>query len=104
VYRCPCCGELSITLGQKAWVCYRGRPTVCRRCGGAVGISTTVFYLTQAPGLLYVLGLFLYTLSGAQIRTRLTFWLLVISILVVPMIYNVLATAIWVWFVPLLRR
>jgi len=106
VYRCPCCGEPTISFGQKAWVCYIGRSTTCRRCGGSVGISTILRYLTNAPLLLYVIGLFLYleTLSDQQLRTRQTFWLFVVAILIVPTIYGLLMAAFRVWLVPLVRR
>ena len=104
MYRCPCCGEPAITLAQKTYTCYLARSVTCRRCSGTVGISTTIVYLTNAPILLGLLGLYLYTLWGPQIRSRQTFWLLVISMLVVPMIYSVVATAMRVWLVPLVCR
>ena len=104
MYRCPCCGEPAITLGQKTWACYRGRPITCRNCGDAVGIPTAIIYLTNAPVLLYFVGLYLYTLPGGPPLTRETFWLLVASMLVAPMICLVLATAMRVWLVPLVRR
>jgi len=104
VYRCRCCGQLSITLWQKAWACHRLRFVTCRSCGASVGISATSFYLTNAPALLYIVGLYLYTDLVAPIRTNLTFWLVTASILVVPMIYFLLATAMRMWLVRLIRR
>ena len=106
MFRCPCCGESAITFGQKAWVCYCGRSATCRNCGGIVGISTAVRWLTNAPLILYVLGLYLYfrSLSDAQLRAREAFWLVMIGILIVPTIYSLLMTALRVWLVPLVRR
>jgi uncharacterized protein (DUF983 family) len=106
VYTCPHCGESTITFWQKAWVAYIGRSAKCRRCGGSAGISAFIRYLTNAPIILLVVVLYIYLrqLSDTELRSRQTFWLLVIGILVVPTVYGILNTAFRVWRVPLIRR
>ena len=106
MYICPHCGEPTISFWQKAWVAYNGRSTKCRRCGGSAGISAFIRYLTNSPIILLVVALYFYVsrLSDTELRSRQTFWLLVIGILVVPTFYGILYAVFCVCFVPLIRR
>ena len=106
MYRCPHCNEPAIGFWQKAWVAYIARATTCRQCGRSVGISTFLRYLSNAPLLLYVIALYIYfsRLTDAQLRSRETFWILIIGILAVPAIYGFLVAGLRLWLFPLVRR
>ena len=106
VYRCPHCNEASITPWRKAWVAYIARSTTCPRCGGSAGISNTVRYLSNAPLLLFAFALYFYfsRLSDAELRSRQTFWLLIVGLLVVPTVYGLIVAALRLWLAPLVRR